>query len=175
MKHHELKMNALLVSLMLCIAPFFSNGNPLSVARQKCEEIKIDLCKALPYNRTRLPNSFEHETQATVNRTLWDLAQRINEVVCSEDLIFFVCSLYLPICVEHQQIKKPIKPCRSVCEKVKSDCHTAVQSIAGMKSLLLAFPEFECGTLETYDKGVCLTPRAFIQPTSKLVFVSCFQ
>ncbi|KAL9979459.1 hypothetical protein ACROYT_G017130 [Oculina patagonica] len=159
-------MNALLVTLMLCIAPLFSDGNPVSLDRQRCEGIQIDLCKSLPYNSTRLPNSFEQDTQSSVNRTLWDLAQRINGVVCSEDLLFFVCSLYLPICVENQGIRKSIKPCRSVCEKVKNDCQAAVKSIAGVESPFLAFPEFECEKLEDYDKGVCLTPKAFIQPTS---------
>lgn len=150
---------------MLCLAPFSSDGNPVSSNRHQCEEIQIGLCKSLPYNRTRLPNNFEHDTQSSVNRTLWDLAQRINEVVCSEDLLFFVCSLYLPICVENQEIKKPINPCRSVCEKVRNDCKTAVESITGGKSPFKAFPEFECEKLEVYDKGICLTPRAFIHPT----------
>lgn len=175
MGHHESKMNALLVSLLLCVAPLFSDGNPVSSNRQRsrCEDIQIDLCKTLPYNSTRLPNNFEQDTQSSVNRTLWDLAQRINGVICSEDLLFFVCSLYLPICVENQGIKKPIKPCRSVCEKVKSDCQAAVKSIAGVESPLLAFPEFQCENLEVYDRGICLTPKAFIQPTSEFC-VHCF-
>lgn len=152
---------------MLCFAPFYSEGNPVSSNRYQCEEIQISLCKSLPYNRTRLPNNFEQDTQSSVNRTLWDLAQRINEVVCSEDLLFFVCSLYLPICVENQEIKKPINPCRSVCEKVRNDCKIAVESITGQKSPFKDFPEFECEKLEVYDKGICLTPRAFIRPTSE--------
>lgn len=156
-------MEALLISLLICITPIYSNGSLTSLAPQRCEEIQISLCKSLPYNRTRLPNNFEHETQAIVNRTLWDLAQRINSVVCSDDLIFFVCSMYLPICVENHRIKKPIKPCRSVCEKVKNDCQATVKSITGAESPLLAFPEFECDGLEAYDKGICLTPKAFIR------------
>lgn len=160
-------MNAFVVYLLLCVAPFYSDGNPVSSNQHQCEEIQIGLCKSLPYNRTRLPNNFEHDTQSSVNRTLWDLAQRINEVVCSEDLLFFVCSLYLPICVEDQEIKKTINPCRSVCEKVRSDCKAAVESITGEKFPLKAFPEFECEKLEVYDKGICLTPRAFMHPTSE--------
>ncbi|XP_020632377.1 frizzled-4-like [Orbicella faveolata] len=167
MRHHESKMNAFVVYLLLCVAPFYSDGNPVSSNQHQCEEIQIGLCKSLPYNRTRLPNNFEHDTQSSVNRTLWDLAQRINEVVCSEDLLFFVCSLYLPICVEDQEIKKTINPCRSVCEKVRSDCKAAVESITGEKFPFKAFPEFECEKLEVYDKGICLTPRAFMHPTSE--------
>ena len=167
MRHNESKMKAFVVYLVLCVAPFYSDGNPVSSNGHQCEEIQIDLCKSLPYNRTRLPNDFEQDTQSSVNRTLWDLAQRFNEVACSEDLVFFVCSLYLPICVENQEIKKPIHPCRSVCEKVRSDCKAAVQSITGLESPFKAFPEFECEKLEVYDKGICLTPRAFIHPTSE--------
>ena len=165
--NHESKMNALLLSLVLCVAPLFGAGNPVPSDRQQCEEIQIDWCKSLPYNRTRLPNSYEHDTQAAVNRTLWDLAQRINGIICSEDLLFFVCSLYLPICLESQAIKKAINPCRSVCEKVQGDCQAAVKSIAGVESASVAFPEFECEKLEVYDKGVCLTPKAFIYPTGE--------
>lgn len=163
---YGVKMEALLIYLLFCLAPLYSNGYPVPEASQRCEEIQIGLCKSLPYNRTRLPNNFEQETQSIVNRTLLDLAQRINAVVCSDDLLFFVCSLYLPICIENHRIKKPIKPCRSVCEKVKSDCQAVVESITGAESPLLAFPEFECDKLEDYDKGVCLTPKAFVQPTS---------
>jgi len=38
-----------------------------------------------------------------------------------------------------------------------------VKSITGAESPLLAFPEFECDGLEAYDKGICLTPKAFIR------------
>ena len=95
---------------------------------------------------------------------LEDLAQRIDQKICSEDLVFFVCSLYLPLCVENQDIKEPIKPCREVCEKVKSDCDATVKSIARAND---TSHELDCGQLVTYDEGVCLTPRAFIRPSSK--------
>ena len=165
-------MNALLVSLVLCVAPLFGAGNPVPADRQQCEEVQIDLCKSLPYNRTRLPNNYEQDTQVSVNRTLWDLAQRINGIICSEDLLFFVCSLYLPICLESQAIDKPINPCRSVCEKVRDDCKAVVKSITGVESPFQAFPEFECEKLEVYEKGVCLTPKAFIHPTGEIYFFS---
>lgn len=118
-----------------------------------------------------LPNSFEQENQLAVNRTLWHLAQRFNAVVgCSDKLLFFVCSMYLPICVNSQDIietKWPIKPCRSVCETVKRDCQS---EITGVESALFGLQEFDCHKLEDYDKGVCLTPEAFIEKTTKRDF-----
>lgn len=159
-------MGALLISLLVCLAFIYSYGNPVRlVSPHGCEEIQIDLCKSLPYNSTLLPNSYEQDRQTTVNRTLWDLVQRINAVVCSDDLIFYFCSLYLPICVKSKEIRKPIKPCRSVCEKVKRDCRATLESLPdGHQS----FPEFQCGKLEDYDKGVCLKPEAFVVSTSNL-------
>ena len=164
-------MGALLVPLLVCLAFMYSYGNPVSlVSPHGCEEIQIDLCKSLPYNSTLLPNGFEQDRQSTVNRTLWDLVQRINAVVCSDDLIFFVCSLYLPICVERQGIRKPIKPCRSVCEKVKRDCRATLACIFGGQSHspFQLFPEFDCDKLEDYDQGVCLKPDAFVVSRSNL-------
>lgn len=163
-----MRMNAFLLSLIFCCVSLYSSGNPVGSGEpQRCEEIQIGLCKSLPYNRTMLPNSFEQENQLAVNRTLWHLAQRFNAVVgCSDKLLFFVCSMYLPICVNSQDIietKWPIKPCRSVCETVKRDCQS---EITGVESALFGFQEFDCHKLEDYDKGVCLTPEAFIVKTS---------
>ena len=169
---YKANMNALsLVSIvLLCPGIIFSDGHAISVSSSPmCEEIRIGLCKSLPYNRTQLPNTFEQASQWIINRTLLDLAQRHNSGICSEDLLFFVCSLYLPICVENNRIPKPIKPCRSVCEKVKRDCQAAIDDVTGEESHLLRhLPELECDKLKTYDQGVCVTPHAFNHsPASK--------
>lgn len=169
-------MGVLLVSLIFCLVPILTaHGrtspvkptNSTLLQNRRCEGIQIDLCKSLPYNRTRLPNKYEQENQADVNNSLWDLAHRFNAVVCSKDLVFFFCTLYLPICVENQEIKEIILPCRSVCEKVKEDCRAFLQRVNGMKAPFVISPdEFDCHKLKDYNKGVCLTPEAFIESRS---------
>jgi hypothetical protein len=41
------------------------------------------------------------------------------EIQCSDDLRFFLCSMYAPICIEDYQGRLPA--CRSVCERAVSD------------------------------------------------------
>lgn len=42
------------------------------------------------------------------------------EIRCSEDLKFFLCSLYAPICIP--DYLKPLPACRSVCERARAGC-----------------------------------------------------
>lgn len=44
---------------------------------------------------------------------------------CSPDLRFFLCSLYMPICIEDYH--KPLPVCRSVCERTKAGCAPIMQ------------------------------------------------
>lgn len=164
-------MAAILVALMLYFVPaslIAGQTDPIDSGstQNRCEEIQIDLCKSLPFNRTRFPNDFGHTNQSAVNDTMWKMARRLNAVICSEDLVFFACTMYLPICVENQNISKIIKPCRSVCEKVKEDCLKVLEPSGGT-SPFVVFPELPCHNLESYNQGVCLTPEAFIESTSK--------
>lgn len=85
----------------------------------KCEPIKIPMCQGIGYNLTYMPNPFNHETQVEaglVVHQFWPLLK----IECSQDMQFFVCSLYAPICMENY--KRPLKVCRSVCERAKQGC-----------------------------------------------------
>lgn len=42
------------------------------------------------------------------------------EIKCSEDLKFFLCSLYAPLCIP--DYLHPLPACRSVCERARSGC-----------------------------------------------------
>ncbi|CAL8277202.1 unnamed protein product [Lota lota] len=66
-----------------------------------------------------MPNAFNHDTQDEAGlevHQFWPLV----EIKCSADLRFFLCSMYTPICLE--DYKKPLPPCRSVCERAKAGC-----------------------------------------------------
>uniref|UniRef100_A0A3P8X2P0 Frizzled class receptor 8 n=1 Tax=Cynoglossus semilaevis TaxID=244447 RepID=A0A3P8X2P0_CYNSE len=85
----------------------------------KCQEITVPLCKGIGYNSTYMPNQFNHDTQDEAGlevHQFWPLV----EIKCSADLRFFLCSMYTPICLE--DYKKPLPPCRSVCERAKAGC-----------------------------------------------------
>ncbi|XP_060940743.1 frizzled-8-like [Limanda limanda] len=85
----------------------------------QCQEISVPLCKGIGYNHTFMPNQFHHDTQDEAGlevHQFWPLV----EIKCSPDLRFFLCSMYTPICLE--DYKKPLPPCRSVCERARAGC-----------------------------------------------------
>ncbi|XP_018587833.2 frizzled-5 [Scleropages formosus] len=84
-----------------------------------CEPITVPMCKGIGYNLTHMPNQFNHDTQEEVGlevHQFWPLVR----IRCSPDLLFFLCSMYTPICLP--DYKKPLPPCRSVCERAKRGC-----------------------------------------------------
>ncbi|KAJ8352869.1 hypothetical protein SKAU_G00243450 [Synaphobranchus kaupii] len=84
-----------------------------------CEPITVPMCKGIGYNLTYMPNQFNHDTQDEVGlevHQFWPLVR----IRCSPDLLFFLCSMYTPICLP--DYKKPLPPCRSVCERAKRGC-----------------------------------------------------
>ncbi|XP_022239628.1 frizzled-5-like [Limulus polyphemus] len=85
----------------------------------QCEEISIPMCKDIGYNATSMPNPFYHTTQEEAGfevHQFWPLV----EIQCSDDLRFFLCSLYTPICMPDYQGSIPA--CRSVCERARLGC-----------------------------------------------------
>ncbi|XP_031148332.1 frizzled-8-like [Sander lucioperca] len=96
------------------------HGTSCMAAKElQCQEISVPLCKGIGYNYTYMPNQFNHDTQDEAGlevHQFWPLV----EIKCSPDLRFFLCSMYTPICLE--DYKKPLPPCRSVCERAKAGC-----------------------------------------------------
>ncbi|KAK7938553.1 hypothetical protein WMY93_001879 [Mugilogobius chulae] len=110
-----------MASLLLLLLLFLSS--PLSnMAASKdlvCEPITVPMCRGIGYNLTYMPNQFNHDTQEEVGlevHQFWPLVR----IRCSPDLLFFLCSMYTPICLP--DYRKPLPPCRSVCERAKRGC-----------------------------------------------------
>ena len=64
-----------------------------------CEPIAIPMCKGIGYNLTRMPNQLNQDTQEEAGlevHQFWPLV----EIKCSEDLRLFLCSMYVPLCIE---------------------------------------------------------------------------
>lgn len=98
---------------------------PMKMDKQRCEEIKIPMCRGIGYNMTIFPNAMNHESQDEAGlevHQFWPLV----EINCSEDLKFFLCSMYTPICIEDYH--KPLPACRSVCERARRGCEPIMEN-----------------------------------------------
>ncbi|XP_075870963.1 frizzled-8-like [Nelusetta ayraudi] len=112
-------MDPLGVYLLLSLALLLPRSGCTTAKEITCQEIAVPLCKGIGYNHTYMPNQFNHDTQDEAGlevHQFWPLV----EIQCSADLKFFLCSMYTPICLE--DYKKPLPPCRSVCERARAGC-----------------------------------------------------
>ncbi len=116
----EKRMECYLLGIYLFFALALLPRSSGTTAKEiTCQEIAVPLCKGIGYNYTYMPNQFNHDTQDEAGlevHQFWPLV----EIQCSPDLKFFLCSMYTPICLE--DYKKPLPPCRSVCERAKAGC-----------------------------------------------------
>ena len=153
--------------LLLAIAFHAADGFRFNLPVQTCEKISIPLCsRVLPYNMTRFPNSLGDRSQVRANRSIQQYGPLLHQANFSKDAVFFLCTFYLPICVQgNGRDESIIKPCRSLCEQVRYDCKRA--------GLMNFWPKFaKCEELPEYSSGVCIEPESFEtveRPTSKLM------
>lgn len=103
----------------------------------KCETMQISFCEKVNYNKTMLPNSLGHTTQAEVEGDI-NVYHPLVKVNCSPDLRLFLCSVYAPLCFDRDHsLESEIKlqPCQSLCESARRGCS------AHLKKLGLDWPE----------------------------------
>lgn len=88
--------------------------------QQRCQPLKIAMCKSLNYTHTILPNFLNHTSQAAVSRILntKEFKSQLKSN-CSTQLKRFACFLFAPFCTSDGT---PLPPCQRFCEKVKTDC-----------------------------------------------------
>lgn len=130
---------------------------PYATASPSCEPIKIPLCQRhLPYKMTMFPNALDHLSQRHAQLKI-DLFRDIVAINCSSEAGFFLCSYYLPICAPTFKMR-PIRPCRSVCNKVMTDCMPTIRKYKAK------WPEdVKCNELPSYNNNVCVSPQSFIK------------
>lgn len=115
----------------------------------RCEVITIPMCVGIGYNLTRMPNDLNHENQEEAGlevHQFWPLV----EIKCSPDLLFFLCSMYAPICLKDYSESLP--PCRDICERSRNGCEPIMQHY-GFK-----WPDrMECDKFPVYgSKKLCM-------------------
>ncbi|NXU61557.1 FZD6 protein, partial [Horornis vulcanius] len=100
-----------------------------------CEPITISRCSGMPYNMTFFPNIMGHYDQDTAARKMDPFLILMN-LHCSPDVHTFLCRAFVPACLDQIHV---IHPCRSLCEKVYSDCKQLMDTFG------IAWPEeLEC-------------------------------
>ncbi|KAK3690729.1 hypothetical protein RRG08_061169 [Elysia crispata] len=98
--------------------------------RNGCEEIYLPMCKGqIPYKHTKLPNQFNHTTQAQVFRKLESLSIYMDNY-CSRNLRVLLCSQFLPKCNGR---RAPKSPCKSTCLAAKEKCAATLQEMFGIE------------------------------------------
>lgn len=103
-----------------------------------------------------MPNHLHHSTQDNAVLAI-EQFEGLLGTGCSQDLLFFLCAMYAPICTIDFQ-HEPIKPCKAVCERAKSGCEPV------MKRYNHSWPDsLACNELPLYDRGVCISPEAIVK------------
>lgn len=84
----------------------------------KCIDIpsNLTLCRGIGYTQMRLPNLLDHDTVREVVQQASSWGPLLG-IQCHPDTRLFLCSLFSPVCLD-----RPIWPCRSLCNAVKTNC-----------------------------------------------------
>ena len=111
----------------------------------------------LPYNTTIFPNMLNHRTQEEA--AVWlNLFYPLKLFGCSDDLAFFICSMYAPMCTE---LNTPIPPCRSLCNSVKHGCDSIFKQYPG-----ISWEEsFNCDIFPEFGDKICVGGNITTGPT----------
>lgn len=116
------------------------------------EEIILPMCRNfLPYNWTKLPNQFGHDTQVEVYRHI-EHQWAYMDYGCSNNFRQFVCSLYLP---KYDPVTQTVAgPCKEMCSKARNRCKKT------MRETRSRWPRiFRCNQLPSKrNDDVCLRP-----------------
>lgn len=149
------------VTIMLMTSCLHHQPTSAYVTRiEQCEPIEIPQCQSMPYNLTQMPNWMHHNTQKNA-RLVFEKFEILIDQRCSEDLLFFLCSVFVPVCPVSLNSTE-IPPCRKLCERVREGCEPLLHSFN------VSWPdELECSNFPLYDKGLCVLPEAFVKPSKK--------
>ncbi|KAI6242451.1 Frizzled-4 [Aphelenchoides fujianensis] len=85
----------------------------------QCTAIQEPMCATIGYNHTRYPNFAGSDSE----RAAIDEFRTFESLIsygCSEELRFFLCSSYFPLCTD--KVPVPVGPCRPLCSRVRAAC-----------------------------------------------------
>ena len=80
-------------------------------------------------------------------------------VGCWKDFVFFLCSVYAPICTV---LNTPVPPCRSLCDNAKDRCELLMTSYG------FAWPEsLSCDRFPKLGDAICVSKNITSKATSQ--------
>ena len=113
----------------------------------KCEKIQIPFCKQLGYNLTIFPNNLEHENQNDARIDASEFTSLVDSQ-CSKDMVYFLCSLYAPVCT---MMAIAIPPCRSLCTRARNGCEDLMNNYG------FRWPKrFACERFPKFGEDLCV-------------------
>lgn len=125
-----------------------SSGSDIYTADEsnepRCQEMNIEFCQNVGYNRTMLPNIMNHHTQQDIitEINVFDPLLRLN---CSPDIRLFLCAVYAPTCFDQDTDPISLPPCRSLCESARQGCSDRVREFAQSWPPILSCDKFPDG------------------------------
>ena len=130
MKHVQCVLS-MMIFIIVCAPEMLIQASsvrpPLTVERQQytCENITmIEFCSEVGYETASFPNYRNQPTQMVASSELMNFIALV-EIVCSNVIVHFLCSVYAPFCdPSFPQIRIP--PCRELCEDVRRNCEPFV-------------------------------------------------
>ena len=120
--------NKLLLLVMVTSVVMVTSGAYAEVypVQSKCQAITTPICEFLSrlgYNMTTFPNILNQQNMAEAISELQTYTPLL-ATKCAKELPYFLCSTYLPYCMENVDVV--LKPCRSLCRKSKQGCEEAM-------------------------------------------------
>ncbi len=114
----------------------------------QCQPVQNSICRKVGYNKTSLPNLFNHSTQREAELFLSRMTA-ILETSCSMYLSHFLCSATYPLCFpKHFQ---QVQPCKELCIAVRETCVPVLQ-LRGLE-----WPqELDCTLYQSYQNSLCV-------------------
>ncbi|XP_039192695.1 secreted frizzled-related protein 4 isoform X1 [Crotalus tigris] len=144
-----------LLVLLAWLSPWLCRAVTALLPGSPCEPVRIQMCRHMPWNMTRMPNHLHHSTQENAVLAI-EQYQELVDFGCSPVLSFFLCAMFAPICTV-EFLHDPIKPCKSLCQRARDGCEPL------MKRYNHSWPEgLSCEELPVYDRGVCIAPEAIV-------------
>ncbi|XP_050526822.1 frizzled-7-A-like [Daktulosphaira vitifoliae] len=127
----------------------------------RCEPITIPFCMGIAYNQTVMPNLLGQQRQDEAGFEVQQYYPLV-KIRCSNDLQFFLCSVFAPVCTI---IERPLPPCRSLCISARNGCE------AIMNRFQIEWPDnLECSKFPEPAEQLCVgennyTETATVQAT----------
>ncbi|XP_064631316.1 uncharacterized protein LOC135489750 [Lineus longissimus] len=124
-----------------------------------CEKIEVPLCDDIGYNYTRFPNLLNHIKQDDAGLQVHQFSPLV-QVGCSPDLRKFLCSIYVPKCIDGEAL---LPPSRQLCLSVKTGCEPLMNRFGFEWPSSLACEKFPEDQETTHS----------VQPTAEPTYTTC--